>query len=129
MMTWLRQMKSKPVKSFLHDYMMIKSTAILEETPHLQSNKFRWRHLRTVLISGVGFMTDAYDLFIIAIIIPMLSIVYFDGKIDPLGEGLVKGAAAWGTLFGQLVFGILYLYFVNLKELIRLGESTCMCLF
>ena len=43
-------------------------------------------------------MTDAYDLFIIGIITPMIAVVYFNGKIDPTGEGLVKGAAAWGTL-------------------------------
>jgi PHS family inorganic phosphate transporter-like MFS transporter len=67
---------------------MVKSTASLNPaTPTLRNNKFRWRHLRTVLISGVGFMTDAYDLFIIAIIIPMISIVYYNGKMDPLGEG------------------------------------------
>lgn len=52
-------------------------------------------------------MTDAYDLFIIGLIIPMIEQVYYEGNIDPVGEGLVKGSAAWGTLIGQLFFGFL----------------------
>lgn len=45
----------------------------------------------------------------------MIAQVYYNGHIDPVGEGLVKGAAAWGTLFGQVFFGIyvLYRYYVG----------------
>lgn len=75
---------------------------IVEEPP-----RFTFAMLKTIMVSGVGFMTDAYDLFIIGIITPMIAIVYYKGPIDSSGEGLVKAAAAWGTLTGQLLFGYL----------------------
>lgn len=65
-------------------------------------------HLRAIVVSGVGFFTDAYDLFIIGLVAPMLGWVYFqqNGNAVPSSmDGAVKGAAAVGTLVGQLLFG------------------------
>lgn len=74
----------------------------------LDHEHFGWFHVRAVLVSGVGFFTDAYDLFIINLVVPMLGWVYFEDNNHqlPVGlDGLVKGSAAVGTLIGQLVFG------------------------
>ncbi len=57
---------------------------------HHHTPKLTWPMVKTILISGVGFMTDAYDLFIIGIVTPMIALVYYNGHIDPLADGLVK---------------------------------------
>ncbi|KAH9245196.1 hypothetical protein BASA81_017336 [Batrachochytrium salamandrivorans] len=38
---------------------------------HLDDAKLGWFHLRAVLVSGVGFFTDAYDIFVISLALPM----------------------------------------------------------
>jgi len=37
----------------------------------------------------------------------MISMVYFKGELDSFSDGLVKSSAQWGTLIGQITFGIL----------------------
>ncbi|KAG0359905.1 Inorganic phosphate transporter pho84 [Podila minutissima] len=69
-----------------------------------------WFTIRTLITSGTGFFTDAYDVFIINLIVPMLGYVYYketNGHIPPGTEGVLKGMASFGTLVGQLVFGYL----------------------
>lgn len=73
----------------------------------LNNIKFNKYHLKTIWVSGSGFLTDAYDVFIISIITPMISQVYFNGKMDNNLQGLLKSSASWGTLVGQLLFGYL----------------------
>ncbi|TPX59014.1 hypothetical protein SpCBS45565_g07834 [Spizellomyces sp. 'palustris'] len=82
----------------------------------LDEAKFGRSHVRAVLVSGVGFFTDAYDIFIIGLVVPMIGFVYFQdngGKVPTFPgssidyDGLIKGVSIWGTLLGQLVFGIL----------------------
>jgi len=73
--------------------------------------KFSWFHVRTCIVAGVGFFTDAYDIFTISIAASMLGYVY--GKEPAGGLGAlninqdlgVKVATPIGTLFGQLIFG------------------------
>ena len=52
-----------------------------------------------------GFFTDAYDLFVIALVKPMFAIVYYaqyNGKL-PLSIDLwITAIALGGTLFGQV---------------------------
>ncbi|KAF9415984.1 Inorganic phosphate transporter pho84 [Podila epigama] len=69
-----------------------------------------WFTIRTLITSGTGFFTDAYDVFIINLIVPMLGYIYFkdnNNHIPPGTEGALKGMASFGTLVGQLVFGYL----------------------
>ncbi|ORX80150.1 phosphate transporter [Anaeromyces robustus] len=78
----------------------------------LDEAKLSWFHIKAILISGCGFFTDAYDIFIINLVMPMIGYVYFsDGDhknhVPNLTDGLTKGAASWGTLVGQLLFGVL----------------------
>jgi MFS family permease len=57
-------------------------------------------------IAGVGFFTDAYDLFSISIAATMIGYVYHDGGSNTTNQDLgLKVAAPIGTLFGQLLFG------------------------
>jgi len=44
---------------------------------HLDEAKLGWFHLRAVIVSGVGFFTDAYDIFVISQALPMIYQVYF----------------------------------------------------
>ncbi|KAG0307664.1 Inorganic phosphate transporter pho84 [Dissophora globulifera] len=76
----------------------------------LEEQSWNWFTIRTLITSGTGFFTDAYDIFIINLVVPMLGYVYFkqNGNHLPAGtEGMVKGMASFGTLVGQLVFGYL----------------------
>lgn len=61
----------------------------------LDNAKLSFFHVKSVLIAGTGFLTDAYDLFIINLVVPMVAYAYYDGHIDPAMEGMVKGSAAW----------------------------------
>ncbi|KAJ3357131.1 Inorganic phosphate transporter pho84 [Entophlyctis luteolus] len=44
---------------------------------HLDEAKLGWFHLRAVVVSGVGFFADAYDIFVIGQALPMLYQVYY----------------------------------------------------
>ncbi|KZO99324.1 phosphate permease [Calocera viscosa TUFC12733] len=73
----------------------------------VDSAKFSWFHVKAVLVAGVGFFTDAYDIFAISIAATMLGLVYNNGNTT-LGTNAdlgIKVATPVGTLVGQLVFG------------------------
>ncbi|KAJ3066969.1 phosphate transporter [Podochytrium sp. JEL0797] len=44
---------------------------------HLDEAKLGWFHLRAVIVSGVGFFADAYDIFVISQALPMVYQVYY----------------------------------------------------
>ena len=71
-------------------------TDLLDEAPR---SKF---HRRTVVVSGVGFFTDAYDLFVIGTV---STIVATQWHLSTLQTSWVTGAAILGAFFGALVFG------------------------
>lgn len=78
----------------------------------LDEAKLSWFHIKAILISGCGFFTDAYDVFIINLVMPMIGYVYYAdhehaNHVPNVTDGLTKGAASWGTLVGQLLFGVL----------------------
>ncbi|KAK3818843.1 MAG: major facilitator superfamily domain-containing protein [Benniella sp.] len=55
---------------------------------------------RILITSSTGFFTDAYDIFIINLIVPMLGYVYYkdNGYHIPAGtEGALKGMASFGS--------------------------------
>ncbi|KAG6917519.1 hypothetical protein DXG01_002266 [Tephrocybe rancida] len=74
---------------------------------------FSMFHAKVCLVAGVGFFTDAYDIFAINIASVMLGYVYGTGSpLKKAGQKLnkaqdlgVKVATPVGTLFGQLLFG------------------------
>jgi MFS family permease len=59
-------------------------------------------HRRTVLVSGVGFFTDAYDLFVIS---TAATIVATQWHLSTLETSWVTGSAILGAFFGAIVFG------------------------
>ncbi|KAK7690641.1 hypothetical protein QCA50_005740 [Cerrena zonata] len=65
-------------------------------------------HARVCFIAGVGFFTDAYDIFAINIASTMIGYVYGPEHGLSIRQDLgLKIATQVGTLFGQLVFGVL----------------------
>ncbi|KAB8260305.1 phosphate permease [Aspergillus pseudonomiae] len=72
---------------------------------------FGWRHARAVIVAGVGFFTDSYDIFAINLCSGMLGIVYWQdaisrpGKIPYHSDTAIKVSTSGGTVLGQLFFG------------------------
>jgi len=59
-------------------------------------------HWKIMFISGMGFFTDAYDLFIIGVVMTMLRSLWHTGKLE---EGLVESTALLAAAIGALLFG------------------------
>lgn len=66
---------------------------------------FGWYHIRAIMVAGVGFMTDAYDIFAINMGMTALVYVYWAGNIPASTETLLKVSTSVGTVIGQLGFG------------------------
>lgn len=69
-------------------------------------------HVTAIIIAGMGFFTDAYDLFCISTVSKLLGRLYYydpitgnPGKLPTNVNNVVTGVALVGTLSGQLVFG------------------------
>ncbi|CAF1014206.1 unnamed protein product [Adineta ricciae] len=72
--------------------------------------KITGRQIRTVLVSSTGFFMDAYDIFVINLVLPMLGYVYYKNQNNTVPsdiQGILKGITNVGNLFGQIIFGIL----------------------
>jgi PHS family inorganic phosphate transporter-like MFS transporter len=59
-------------------------------------------HWKIMFISGMGFFTDAYDLFIIGVVMSLLKPIWHVGKVE---EGLVESTALLASAIGALLFG------------------------
>ncbi|CAF2091651.1 hypothetical protein BRARA_F03806 [Brassica rapa] len=69
-------------------------------------------HFTAIVIAGMGFFTDAYDLFCISLVTKLLGRIYYHkngaakpGTLPPEVAAAVNGVALCGTLMGQLFFG------------------------
>ncbi|KAK1420555.1 hypothetical protein QVD17_22243 [Tagetes erecta] len=78
----------------------------------LDGAKTQWYHFTAIVIAGMGFFTDAYDLFCISLVTKMLGRIYYmkpgspkPGSLPPNVSAMVNGVALVGTLAGQLFFG------------------------
>ncbi|KAG0562679.1 hypothetical protein KC19_9G164500 [Ceratodon purpureus] len=78
----------------------------------LDKAKTQWYHFKTIVIAGMGFFTDAYDLFCISTVTRLLGRLYYydplsgkPGVLPPNVSAAVNGVALCGTLVGQLLFG------------------------
>lgn len=92
-----------------------------------------WPQWKLVGLAGVGFFLDAYDLFIINQVTPLLAVVYFpDTGLPNQMQDLVKAGANIGCVIGQLLFGFLGdqfgRSFVYGKELILIIIATIICI-
>jgi MFS transporter, PHS family, inorganic phosphate transporter len=74
---------------------------------------FGWYHVRAVVVAGIGFFTDAYDLFAVNMVTSMLGVVFWQrslegpGKIPEHADTAIKVSTSSGTVVGQVGFGIL----------------------
>lgn len=75
---------------------------------------FGWYHVRAILVAGIGFFTDAYDIFAIGLVTTMLGVVYWQdaslpsslrGVIPQSSDTAIKVATSGGTVLGQVGFG------------------------
>lgn len=78
----------------------------------LDAAKTQWYHFTAIIIAGMGFFTDAYDLFSISLVTKLLGRIYYyeKGSLKPGAlpismAAAVNGVALCGTLAGQLFFG------------------------
>ncbi|CAK8577232.1 unnamed protein product [Lathyrus sativus] len=73
--------------------------------------KTQMYHFTAIVIVGMDFFTDSYDLFCISIVTKLLGrIYYYDGGNNPGSlpqnvSAAINGVAFGGTLAGQLFFG------------------------
>uniref|UniRef100_A0A7N0UMX4 Major facilitator superfamily (MFS) profile domain-containing protein n=1 Tax=Kalanchoe fedtschenkoi TaxID=63787 RepID=A0A7N0UMX4_KALFE len=78
----------------------------------LDNAKTQLYHFKAIVIAGMGFFTDAYDLFCITAVTKLIGRLYYYDPTKP-GPGTlpdnvnnaITGAALFGTLAGQLFFG------------------------
>lgn len=78
----------------------------------LDDAKTQCYHFTAIIIAGMGFFTDAYDLFCISLVTKLLGRIYYHvdgaakpGTLPPNVSAAVNGVALCGTLVGQLFFG------------------------
>ena len=68
----------------------------------LDETKLSRFHLRAVLASGMGFFTDAYDLFVIGVASALIS---KDWQLSPGHLALLNSTMLFGAFLGAFVFG------------------------
>eukprot|EP00929_Paragymnodinium_shiwhaense_P065749 TRINITY_DN32945_c0_g1_i1.p1 TRINITY_DN32945_c0_g1~~TRINITY_DN32945_c0_g1_i1.p1 ORF type:complete len:471 (-),score=93.18 TRINITY_DN32945_c0_g1_i1:112-1524(-) len=87
--------------------MAAKAEEANEETSLLSpgESKALGPRVKQVVIAGVGFLTDAYDLFVIDLVLAILH--RLDPQIGPHEKALVASATLVGAVAGQLTFGLL----------------------
>lgn len=79
-----------------------------EALAEVDEAKFSRFHARVCFVAGVGFFTDAYDIFAINIASTLIGYIYGQGHALNTAQDLgVKIATQTGILFGQLIFGFL----------------------
>lgn len=78
-----------------------------------------WGEAKLLIIAGVGFFMDAYDLFITSMLYAMVLMAYYTNPNPSTGYkapsqlpwglngGVFKAAANIGNIAGQLLFGFL----------------------
>ncbi|MFP3399734.1 MFS transporter [Acidianus sp.] len=74
----------------------------------IDSLKLTFNHIKIWYTSGMGFFTDAYDLFIIGAIIDIFEAYKLPGfQLNSFYEGILASSAIITAVLGQIVFGIL----------------------
>ena len=68
----------------------------------LDEQKIRLFHWRIVITAGMGFFTDAYDLFIIGVVTALLVPLW---HLTTVQLSLLNGAALASAALGALLFG------------------------
>jgi MFS family permease len=77
----------------------VSGTDLLARMDEAELNGLHWK---IMFISGMGFFTDAYDLFIIGVVMEMLK---KEWTISPVAQGLVTSTALLASAVGAVLFG------------------------
>ncbi|HEV2576914.1 MAG TPA: MFS transporter [Acidobacteriaceae bacterium] len=77
----------------------LRSTADFSDLDNARISRQHWKIL---FISGMGFFTDAYDLFIIGVVMALIRPIW---HVTRLEEGLVESSALLASAFGAILFG------------------------
>ena len=75
------------------------SEDFLDRMDSASLTRFHWK---IMFISGMGFFTDAYDLFIIGVVMSLLKQEWTFSTVE---EGLVTSTALIASAFGAIIFG------------------------
>ncbi len=78
------------------------TTANISDFSEMDNSGITKTHWKIMFISGMGFFTDAYDLFIIGVVMVLLKQQWHVGKVE---EGLVTSTALLASALGALLFG------------------------
>ena len=78
------------------------SSSHVSDFTEMDNAKISSHHWKIMLISGMGFFTDAYDLFIIGVVMSLVKPIWHIGKVE---ESLVDSTALLAAAFGALLFG------------------------
>ncbi len=88
----------------------------------LENSRLMRSHIRIMLIAGMSFFTDAYDLFIIGVVLLIVKGIF---SLTPLQIGILASAALFGAAIGPVIFGYLgdkigrkYVYWLTITILI-----------
>jgi MFS transporter, PHS family, inorganic phosphate transporter len=81
---------------------MDQAATVTPDFTEMDNAKISSHHWKILFISGMGFFTDAYDLFIIGVVMTLLNGLWHVGKLE---ESLVESTALLASAFGALLFG------------------------
>jgi MFS family permease len=76
--------------------------ATVHDFSQYDNAKVSKEHWKIMFISGMGFFTDAYDLFVIGVVMALLKPLWHTGKLE---ESLVESTALLAAALGALLFG------------------------
>ncbi len=71
-------------------------------TDEIEGAKLSRSHIKIMLIAGMSFFTDAYDLFVIGVALLMLRSIF---TLSTFQLGMVASAALFGAVLGPVLFG------------------------
>jgi PHS family inorganic phosphate transporter-like MFS transporter len=75
---------------------------ILQRLEQAGFSEWSW----VMVVAGVGFFTDAYSIFAINMVLPMLGIVYYDGAMPHDYETALSVVTLGGSIIGMIGFGL-----------------------
>jgi len=117
---------NKAFYNYFNDYSHIQDPNLRRRLALSEIDKvpFGWHHVRAVLVAGVGFFLDSYDIFAINLITSLLGVAFWSGGADDVRNGFggnngvlpkpveqaLKASTSAGIILGQVVFGWLAEY-------------------
>lgn len=88
----------------------------------IEGARLNRNHIRIMLISGMSFFTDAYDLFVIGVVLLMVKGLF---DLSALQLGMLASIALFGAAIGPIIFGYIgdkigrkYTYWITITILI-----------